>query len=55
MRILKPTWRQDGLGVGPACIMFGGQPGAPDVALQGAKVCVADAQCGQPVGCGVIP
>lgn len=55
VRAARPSWEQDGVGLGDICVAFtSAQPG-PDVSLQGATMCVMDASCQQAAGCGRMP
>lgn len=50
-------WQQDQLGMGPICVAFssnGGQSQSGDVGLSGTTMCIMDASCQQPAGCGQI-
>jgi hypothetical protein len=49
-------WQQDGLGMGPICVAFSsnGQSQSGDVGLSGTTMCVLDASCQQPAGCGQV-
>lgn len=53
-RYMEVQWRQDGVGAGATGIGIAGRPGQADVALQGAGLCVADAESGQVIGCGQV-
>lgn len=54
VRVAQIQWQQDNIGVGPACIAFIGN-GGQDVKLSGARMCLMDGACNQPLGCGQIP
>jgi len=55
VRVARPQWEKDGIGLKDICIAFQGrQQGAQDVQLPGATMCVLDSQCGQPLGCATI-
>lgn len=53
MRVMTPTWKQDGLGVGTMCVAIAGQQGQQDVNPAGALMCLMDSTCARPVGCGM--
>jgi hypothetical protein len=54
VRLLKPKWRVDPIGINDVCVGFH-QQGARDVTFKGSLMCVYGAECKQVLGCGQVP